>query len=130
MRAIITGADSGIGKATAVLLAERGWDVGFTFHADPEGAEGTAAEIEAHGRRAVSRPLDLIDPAAGPPAIEALAPLLDGEVSNLAGYRAIRDAVLAGSADAAQDAADALLRPATEAMVEFLDDYEEDGEDR
>lgn len=63
------------------------------------------------------------------PAIEALAPLLDGEVSNLDGYRAIRDAVLAGSVDAAHDAADALLRPATEAMVDFLDALEDDPEE-
>jgi NAD(P)-dependent dehydrogenase (short-subunit alcohol dehydrogenase family) len=78
MRAIITGADTGIGKATAVLLAERGWDVGFTFHNDPEGARGTASEIEGHGRRAEMRPLDLTDPTAGPPVIEALADALGG----------------------------------------------------
>ena len=78
MRAIITGADSGIGKATAVLLAERGWDVGFTFHNDPDGARGTVEEIEAHGRRAESRPLDLSDPAAGPRVVEELADALGG----------------------------------------------------
>lgn len=60
------------------------------------------------------------------PAIEPLAPLLDGEVSNVAGYRAIVAAILAGDADAARAAADAKLRPATEAMVGFLDDYEDD----
>jgi GntR family transcriptional repressor for pyruvate dehydrogenase complex len=60
------------------------------------------------------------------PAIEPLAPLLDGEVSNTAGYQAISAAVLAGRAAAAHDAADGLLRPATEAMVGFLDDYEEE----
>lgn len=54
------------------------------------------------------------------PAIEPLAPLLDGEVSNTAGYRAVRTAVLAGDGAAAEEAADALLRPATEAIVSFL----------
>jgi len=60
------------------------------------------------------------------PAIEALAPLLDAEVSNVDGYRAIERAVLAGDTDGATQAADALLRPATEAITAFLDDYEDD----
>jgi DNA-binding FadR family transcriptional regulator len=64
--------------------------------------------------------------AAYEPAIEPLAPLLDAEVSNVAGYRAITVAVLEGDAPAAERAADALLRPATEALVHFLDDYEGD----
>jgi GntR family transcriptional repressor for pyruvate dehydrogenase complex len=64
--------------------------------------------------------------AAYEPAIEPLAPLLDSEVSNLEGYRAIERAVLDGDADRAAEAADNLLRPATEAMVHFLDDF--DGE--
>jgi DNA-binding FadR family transcriptional regulator len=59
------------------------------------------------------------------PAMEALAPLLDGEVSNTHGYRAVADAVLAGDADAACQAVDDLLRPATEAIVSFLDDFED-----
>lgn len=63
------------------------------------------------------------------PAIEPLAPLLDGEVSNTAGYQAIRDAVLGAEPAAALDAADALLRPATELMVGFLDDFETDEDD-
>ena len=63
--------------------------------------------------------------AAYEPAIEPLAPLLDAEVSNLDGYRAIEAAVLGGDAEAASRAADALLRPATEALVGFLDDYED-----
>lgn len=60
------------------------------------------------------------------PAIEALAPLLEAEVGNLAGYAAVRDAVLTGDSDAAAAAADDLLRPASEAMVRFLDDFEAD----
>ena len=58
-RAIVTGADSGIGKATAVALARRGLDVGVTWHEDEEGARGTAAEVESQGRRAEVRRLDL-----------------------------------------------------------------------
>ncbi len=35
--AIVTGADSGMGKATAELLATEGFDVGITFHTDEAG---------------------------------------------------------------------------------------------
>lgn len=65
------------------------------------------------------------------PAIEALAPLLDGEVSNLAAYQEVSGAVLAHDPPRAEAAADALLRPATEAMVGFLDDFQNapEGED-
>src|SRR5215203_4358356 len=77
-RAFITGADSGIGRATAVMLAERGWDVGITFRSDDEGARETAAEIEGHGRRAEIRELDLVDPTTGPGVIGELADALGG----------------------------------------------------
>jgi NAD(P)-dependent dehydrogenase (short-subunit alcohol dehydrogenase family) len=58
-RAIITGSDSGIGRATAVALAERGHDVGITWHTDEPGAAGTADEVRSKGRRAEVRRLDL-----------------------------------------------------------------------
>lgn len=64
--AIVTGSDSGIGKASAVALAEAGYDVGITFHSDENGAEGTADEVRQLGRDAVVRKLDLNAlPAAG-----------------------------------------------------------------
>ncbi|MDX6724511.1 MAG: hypothetical protein QOD73_2915 [Solirubrobacteraceae bacterium] len=47
--AIVTGSDSGIGRATAVALARAGFDIGVTWHADEPGAEGTAAEVLSHG---------------------------------------------------------------------------------
>ena len=41
-RAIVTGSDSGIGRATAVALAAAGMDVGVTWHSDEAGAYETA----------------------------------------------------------------------------------------
>jgi DNA-binding FadR family transcriptional regulator len=59
------------------------------------------------------------------PAIAALGPVMEAEVDNLEGYRALADAVSAGDRDAAHDAADDLLRPATVALgrlMALLDD--------
>jgi GntR family transcriptional repressor for pyruvate dehydrogenase complex len=54
------------------------------------------------------------------PAIAALGPVMEAEVDNLDGYRALADAVSAGDRAAAQAAADDLLRPATEALSRLL----------
>jgi NAD(P)-dependent dehydrogenase (short-subunit alcohol dehydrogenase family) len=76
--AIVTGSDSGIGKATAARLAEAGFDLGVTRHTDRDGAEGTAAEVRALGRRAEVRQLDLTqEPDAGG-VIDELAGALGG----------------------------------------------------
>jgi NAD(P)-dependent dehydrogenase (short-subunit alcohol dehydrogenase family) len=57
--AIVTGSDSGIGRATAVALAEDGFDIGVTWHTDEDGARETAAEVSDRGRRAEVTRLDL-----------------------------------------------------------------------
>jgi NAD(P)-dependent dehydrogenase (short-subunit alcohol dehydrogenase family) len=64
-RAIVTGGDSGIGRATAVALAAAGMDVALTWHTDERGARDTAAEVEKHGRRAVVARLDTSEPSCG-----------------------------------------------------------------
>jgi NAD(P)-dependent dehydrogenase (short-subunit alcohol dehydrogenase family) len=76
--AIITGSDSGIGKATAVALARDGYDIGITWHEDDAGAEDTAQEVRATGRRAEVRRLDLSDATNGPPVVDELADALGG----------------------------------------------------
>lgn len=76
--AIVTGSDSGIGKATAVALAEAGFDVGVTWHTDEAGATGTAEEIAAQGRKSEFARLDLGDLPDAAAVIDELADTLGG----------------------------------------------------
>jgi NAD(P)-dependent dehydrogenase (short-subunit alcohol dehydrogenase family) len=76
--AIVTGSDSGIGRATAVALAEAGLDVGITWHADEDGAHRTAHEVREHGRKAEVRRLDLTDLPAAAAVVDELADALGG----------------------------------------------------
>ena len=76
--AIVTASDSGIGRATAVALAQAGMDVGITYHNDQEGAEATAEEVRSHGRKAVVAHLDTTDLPACGDVIDGLADELGG----------------------------------------------------
>ncbi|HST08239.1 MAG TPA: SDR family oxidoreductase [Gemmatimonadaceae bacterium] len=61
--ALITGGDSGIGRAVAVLFAREGADVAIMFLPEEErDAVETQAAIEAEGRRSLLLPGDVIDP--------------------------------------------------------------------
>jgi len=78
--ALVTGASRGIGKATAVALADAGLDVAITARTVHEGEgrddsdagggtvpgslDTTAADVEARGVRALSVPMDLLDRAS------------------------------------------------------------------
>jgi NAD(P)-dependent dehydrogenase (short-subunit alcohol dehydrogenase family) len=76
--AIVTGSDSGIGKATAVALAEAGFDVGITWHTDEAGARHTADLVARAGRGAAVRRLDLASGEAVTETIERLIADLGG----------------------------------------------------
>ncbi len=52
--AIITGGDSGIGRAVAVLFAREGADVAIVYLTEHEDAEQTKKDVEAEGRRAIT----------------------------------------------------------------------------
>jgi NAD(P)-dependent dehydrogenase (short-subunit alcohol dehydrogenase family) len=62
--ALVTGAARRIGRAIALALAQRGWDVALHYGNSQAEALATAAEIEALGRRAVTLQCDLADEAA------------------------------------------------------------------
>jgi len=49
---LVTGASSGIGRAIALRCARAGADLAITYRKNQEGAEATAREIRAMGRRA------------------------------------------------------------------------------
>lgn len=60
MRALVTGAGKRLGRAMALYLAGRGYDVAVHYAGSQAGADATVAEIIAMGRRAVALQADLL----------------------------------------------------------------------
>lgn len=61
--ALVTGANSGIGRAVALGLARAGADVAVNYITHPEAAEEVAHEIEGMGRRAIALKADVSNEA-------------------------------------------------------------------
>jgi NAD(P)-dependent dehydrogenase (short-subunit alcohol dehydrogenase family) len=68
--ALITGADSGIGRAVAVLFAREGADVAIGYLDSHEDAEVTKQAVEAEGRRAILLAGDVADGKFARAAVE------------------------------------------------------------
>ena len=61
-KAVITGGDSGIGRAVALAFAREGADVLISYYNEHEDAEKTKKVVEDSGRKAILMPGDIKDP--------------------------------------------------------------------
>jgi NAD(P)-dependent dehydrogenase (short-subunit alcohol dehydrogenase family) len=77
-RALITGGDSGIGRAVAIAFAREGADVAITYFDEHEDAESTARWVREAGRTGITRAADLVH-------VDACREVVDWAVSGLAG---------------------------------------------
>jgi NAD(P)-dependent dehydrogenase (short-subunit alcohol dehydrogenase family) len=91
--AIITGGDSGIGRAVATAFAKEGADVVLSFLPDEESeAKVVAQVVEKAGRKAVLLPGDIGDPAYSKALVKAATEQLGrlDIVVNNAGFQMVR----------------------------------------
>ncbi|CDL57105.1 Reductase [Klebsiella pneumoniae] len=71
--ALITGANRGLGRQTALDIARQGGDVIVTYRGSLEQAEAVVADIRALGRKAIALPLDMAQTASFPASPTASA---------------------------------------------------------
>jgi glucose 1-dehydrogenase len=124
--ALVTGASGGIGRATALMLAQEGADVALNYLTLPESAATLADDIRRLGRRALPCPVDVSDQSA----VEAMvanvvrelgrldllvisAVYSDREmfhIADMAGFRRTIDVTMWGAFYTLRAAANAMIR--------------------
>jgi len=75
---LVTGAQQGIGAATALAFAEAGYDVAINWLDNPAAAEAVAGRVRAQGRRGLTVRADVAD-------LEQIAGMMETTVSGLGG---------------------------------------------
>ncbi|GAA0245064.1 SDR family oxidoreductase [Rhodanobacter caeni] len=103
MTAIVTGGDSGIGRAVAVLFAREGADVAVVYLCEDEDAAETRDYVEAEGRRCLLIRGDVRDPKFCTSAVEKTVKVF-GKLSIL-----VNNAAFQQHAESIEDVTDAHL---------------------
>lgn len=114
--AVITGGDSGIGRAVALAFAREGADVVIAYlGAEDEDARETARLVEAAGRRAVLVPTDLVQEEACQELVDTAVREL-GRIDVLVNNAAYQMAQPGGIADITTEQLDRVMRTNVYAM--------------
>lgn len=95
-RALITGADSGIGRATAIAFAREGADIVMNYlPAEESDAQEVVKLIEAEGRRVVTLPGDIDDEDFCKKLVETTVDNLGGLdiLANIAGKQVAQESI-------------------------------------
>jgi NAD(P)-dependent dehydrogenase (short-subunit alcohol dehydrogenase family) len=82
-RALVTGAGQRLGRAMALYLAGRGYDVAVHYAGSADGAAEAVAEIRSLGRKAVALQADLLDDAESESLVARAAEGLGGPLTVL-----------------------------------------------
>lgn len=77
-KALVTGGTRGIGRATALLLARAGADVGFSWYARREQADSLVAELTALGVRSFAHQGDIAEEAMADQMVDRMMGELGG----------------------------------------------------
>ena len=81
--ALVTGAGARLGRAMALYLGDRGYDVAVHYNSSSDGADEVVSELKAKGRQAVALQADLLDEAATHDLLPRAAGALGGPITCL-----------------------------------------------
>lgn len=79
--ALVTGGNTGLGRAIALALAQAGADVALTYFSNTD--DQTVNDIRALGRRALARSMDAMNSAEVDQVVGEVAHVLDGHIDIL-----------------------------------------------